>query len=212
MHEKIPFDAYDFFAYLASGAIVLAAIAIALPGSLAFAESSFARNALGVVASYVLGHSTAQLSAAVLERGLLQLALEHPVSVLLKQRPPGPWRHLFREYARPLPDFAVSAALSRLAKDGVNARDPEAVMTAATQLVYRDIASAPRAEKFLRLYGFSRNAVVACAAASVALLATAPLPEKRLLGVVGLAVCYVMWLRYLKFYRLYAREALLLLK
>lgn len=212
MHDKLPFDAYDFFAYLASGSILLAAIAVGVPGSLAFADGLVAQAALGIVASYVLGHAAAQLSSSLLEKGLVRIALAHPVRLLLKQDRPGPWRHFFREYSRPLPSFAVEAALKRLAEDKVDAKDPEAVMTAATYLLHRDTESALRADKFLRLYGFSRNATVACLAISTVLLAGASEPRELRLGLVGIAVAYILWLRYLKFYRLYVREAVLLLK
>jgi hypothetical protein len=83
--KRIPFTAYDIFAYLSSGFFVIGAADYAFPGEwLLDAELDTAHVILWIVVAYVLGHMIAQISATVLEKGLVKHVLGYPTSVLFR--------------------------------------------------------------------------------------------------------------------------------
>ena len=209
LQDKIPFDAYDFFAYLASGAIILFALTEVLPASVFTLGSTVGSTAFGVVAAYVLGHVVAQVSSTVLEQVFVKRLLSHPVLVLLAATPVGPWRHVFREFGRSLPVHSQLSVKARFADAHVPEADIEAIIALVTYTAMRDAVAAGRLEKFLRLYGFARNAATACAASAALLTVAKPTPGHVASSVILSLAAYVLCLRYLKFYRLYFRESLL---
>lgn len=208
LEDKVPFDPYDFFAYLTSGAILLVAAGGDDLATQVGLEPGLARGAVGIVASYVLGHTVSQVASSALERLLVNRLLRHPIRTLLDSRPPGVWRWMFWEFAKPLPPHQREEIDNTLKERRLANERGEALTTLATQNGMRGPVSGPRMATFLRLYAFARNASVSCAiAAAMFWLSGQPVHWQLIIAL--LAVGYILLLRYLKFYRLYFREALL---
>jgi hypothetical protein len=82
--RTLPFTDYDFYAYLASGAVLLAAIDYAFGlGNLGRTDWSFAQIIVGVAVAYVTGQLTATLSAVIFENWLARTLLHRPFAVLV---------------------------------------------------------------------------------------------------------------------------------
>ena len=77
--SAIPFNAYDVFAYLSSGFFVIASADLALPGNwVVNAKLSAIQGVVWIVVAYITGHVMAQISANLLEKGLVKHVLHAP--------------------------------------------------------------------------------------------------------------------------------------
>jgi hypothetical protein len=208
--KDLPFSVYDFFAYLASGFVVL------LIGGYAFdlhgipaKDASSVELLAWVVAAYVTGHVVAHLSGVVIESAIVRRRLGTNATFFASAL--GWRRGLFRGYLEPLPVRVIDCVLARSG------------MTPGTSLFFHcwsaakhDPVAFGRMNTFLNLYGFARNIAMSCALGILALAAGALLPfvaggapdvRKQWLTLPVALIGMVMFYRYLKFLRLYALEA-----
>ena len=204
-----PFSVYDFFAYLASGFVVL------LIGGYAFdvdalpeKDASSVLLLAWVVAAYVTGHVVAHLSGSVLENSLVRERLGSSATFYASAL--GWRRRLFRGYLEPLPTRVIERVLTRADMS------PDAgLFFHCWAAAKRDPVAFGRMNTFLNLYGFARNIAMACVLGVVALsigalrpflAGGAPDTTKQWLIVPVVMIGIVMFYRYLKFLRLYAVE------
>jgi hypothetical protein len=210
---KLPFSAYDFFGYLAPGTLGLCAIAVSTGNLWALQKTQPASVILlATVAAYIFGHAIAHLSSDLLEQGFTRRVLGPSERLLLRIGPPSRfWRHLFPEYFAPLP---VEVADRVREKAGVRGwgQDARAIFLEASTAVRRDPAIGARLDSFLNLYGFCRNCSMTLLLAAIALAVSArisPDTTKVWLVVGSTLTAALLFLRYLRFYRLYTHEVLL---
>lgn len=207
--KDLPFSVYDFFAYLASGFVVL------LIGGYAFGidalpekDASSVVLLVWIVAAYVTGHVVAHLSGSVIENDLVRRRLGFDAVFFASAL--GWRRRLFHAYFKPLPPRVMERVLTR------SQMLPDAsLFFHCWAVAKRDLVAFGRMNTFLNLYGFARNIAMACAL-GVAMLAVgalrpffaggAPDTTKQWLIVPVVAIGLVMFYRYLKFFRLYAVE------
>jgi hypothetical protein len=105
--EKFPFTSYDFWAYLASGFLLLAAVDVAAAtGFLLQKDCSWPQTAVAVAGAYVAGQLTAGLSSIVFERGLVGRVLGYPLAVFNTQS-----LHASRSLPRPLRTTAATSLM-----------------------------------------------------------------------------------------------------
>ena len=98
--DKTPFSVYDFFAYLASGAMIVVSV------DYLFGEQLVLRPTLSpqvylllVIASYIVGQVVSHLSAVVLEQWLVKRLLGGSTGMLLAgEHGRSPWAKLFPQY------------------------------------------------------------------------------------------------------------------
>ena len=84
MLSGLPFVAYDFFGYLASGFLFLVAVDhVAGTRQLSTRDAPVLLTLLGLLVTYITGQLLANLSAFVLERGVVQGLLGDPARVIL---------------------------------------------------------------------------------------------------------------------------------
>ncbi|MDP9190485.1 MAG: hypothetical protein M3P06_02125 [Acidobacteriota bacterium] len=207
--KDLPFSIYDFFAYLASGFVLL------LIGGYAFdinalpqKDASSVLLLAWVIAAYVTGHVVAHVSGSVIETTLVRRRLG--TNATFFSSPLGWRRRFFRGYLEPLPVRVIERVLSRAAI----APDPS-LFFHCWALARQDPATFVRMNTFLNLYGFARNIAMACALGVIALTVGALRPflaggatdaTKQWLIVPVSTIGVVMFYRYLKFLRLYALE------
>ena len=207
--KDLPFSVYDFFAYLASGFVVL------LIGGYAFdiealpeKDASSVLLLAWVIAAYVTGHVVAHLSGSLIENSLVRGRLGTNATLFASAL--GWRRRFFGGYLEALPTRVIEQVLAR------------ACMSPGAGLFFhcwavakRDPVAFGRMNTFLNLYGFARNISMACALGVLALAVGALRPflaggapdtTKQWLIVPVAAIGLVMFYRYLKFFRLYAVE------
>lgn len=211
--NQLPFSVYDFFGYLASGAVVLAAGVASFAGYEPFEQSpSLLVGFILVIAIYVLGHIVANLAGDLIERRLVRSRLLPPTDILLGFHAPGRRAtKLFPGYSTPLPD-AVRDRVKKLAEP----RTGDALFFHCHAVMKSDPVVQGRLETFLNLYGFCRNMTLSLLIVAISLgvgmildtAETGPVAgpgwwlAASLIGALG------MFYRYLKFYRQFGVELL----
>jgi hypothetical protein len=208
--ERIPFSAYDFWAYLSSGFLLLLGIDHVNGGfALEASDWTFPQGLVFVAAAYVLGHAIAGVSSALIEGVLVRRWLGSPRESLFELREPTKLqRHLFPFYFRALPLRTRSAALFRGAKSGSHAAD-ETLFWVAHVAGRKEVSTSIRLDNFLGQYGFCRN-VAMVAFIDAVILAWSAAANGEGSDWSWCAVCLglgiVLTYRYLKFYRLFSVE------
>jgi hypothetical protein len=206
----VPFTAYDFFAYLASGALIVATVDV-LHGKqwLLTKEHPVALDVFLVLTAYVIGHVIAQLSATVFESLFVERGLLRPSYTLMGKTRPG-FRYIFRLYCKPL-RIETRERVIQKAHERSFAGSGEALFLHALGLVKQEPLAMARLDQFRNLYGFARNMALSLFLVA-AIIAIGPtdsrpsIPSAWAWYCLGLGL--VMLYRYLKFFRQYSYEVL----
>ncbi len=214
--SRIPFGVYDFFGYLASGFLVLAALDLVFTdGAVLKSNMQLLPGLFWLVVAYVTGHIVANMSSFLLERLLVQRLLGRPHQLLFEVPARKRWTRLFPGYHEPLPQETRERVLKKAGeRAGITGPGP-ALFFHCFASVRGDEDARRRLDSFLSLYGFSRN-VATAAVIAVLVLAAEIIPmesvgvalrsvEFRWAIVAAIAAVGLLY-RYLKFFRLYSVE------
>lgn len=207
---KIPFSAYDFFGYLASGFLVLAAVDFAFDGGWVLVdELPISRWVLWVVVAYVTGHVVAHISSALLEQGLVRKVLRSPEETLFAEQRRGGWARLFPGFYRPFPKETQRRVLDRAKAAGIAMPGRGLFFHCHPKVIQVEVVQ-ERLSAFLNLYGFCRNLCLA-AVLAIPILAAGfalrePAPAKLWWSGVAAAAAVGLLYRYLKFFKHYTME------
>ena len=214
--SRIPFSVYDFFGYLTSGFLVLAALDLVFTGgSVIRSDMQLLPGLFWLVVAYVTGHIVANISSFFLEQLLVQRLLRRPYQVLFEAPAPGKWTRLFPGYYEPLPQETIERVLKKADERAGIAQPGLGLFLHCFAFVRGDEDARGRLDHFLTLYGFSRNVATAAAIAVLILAAgiismdsvEVALRSVELRWAVAAAIAVVGLLyRYLKFFRLYSVE------
>lgn len=211
--DKLPFSVYDFFGYLASGFVLLVALAASFTRSTRWQSTPHAIVAtLLIVAAYATGQVVANAAGYVIETRFVAGFLGQPTSNLLTSAAPPRWRaRMFPGYYRPLP---AQQRVACFAKSQLDATAGEGLFYRCHAAVKERDAVATRLSTFLNLYGFCRNMAMALFIAGVCLIVGSCIGRARTGSVVPPGWCAAASLllaigllyRYLKFFRQYSVE------
>ncbi len=211
----IPFSVYDFFGYLASGLVVLAAADFAFnKGAYINAPLGLGATLVAVVIMYTTGHIVAAISSFLFEDRLVRRWLGPPEETLFVDNPPNKPLRIFPGFYRPLPSETRKRVLDKARPTGIE-NPGRALFLLCWANVMRDSRVADRLNTFLNLYGFARNTSLAAFIASLALIAGALLNASagpafivpRLgWGAAALFAAVALLYRYLKFFRHYTLQ------
>jgi hypothetical protein len=206
----VPFSAYDFFAYLASGSLIVATVDVLYGRQLLLTkEHPVALDVFLVLAAYVIGQVVAQLSATILEGFLVERVLLRPSYALMGKTRPG-FRRLCPLYYNALRTETRERVILQAQKRGF-AGSGEALFAHAFGVMKQDAPTMARLDQFRNLYGFARNMTFSLMVVAL-LIAIGPsdgraaIPREWAWWCLGLAI--VMLYRYLKFLRQYSYEIL----
>ena len=212
--EKVPFGAYDFFGYVAPGLVVLAGLewTLGYPHVL-HADLKVAAIAVLVLAVYVAGHVVAEPARAVLEDWVARRLLGPPSVNLLSASSPRLAGRLLGSYLVPLPAATQARVKGRASREGCRETgEPLFLHARFHQETLANERLLAKLDRFVSLYGFARNMAFACLAVSIALGVKvaigrgAPADATRAALLVGAGL--LLFVRFLKFYRLYSFELL----
>jgi hypothetical protein len=215
MKNHFPFTDYDFYAYLASGAVLLAAIDYAYGGGyLSKTDWNFVQIIVAVALAYVTGQVTATVSAVIFENGLARTLLYPPFAVLIgispeRRREQMVARWAAAPYYRPFdPDIQrkiIDRAKEELRTDEIETS--EEVFPPAYAVARKNDDTRLRLDDFRNQYGFSRNMAMVVAICTLIFLEKAySTSELHYLWLAGVAAifCLGMIARFLKFYASFA--------
>lgn len=209
---KLPFSVYDFFGYLASGVVVLTGFDLWV-GPLILSEGSLGlySSILMLLAAYVLGQITAQISKPILEDGFVHRLLLPPSRALMGEVQPV-LPHIFRGYYKPLPPETQDRIRTRAKEQGLTTQTGETLFLHAYGVVTKNARAQDRLDSFRNQYGFARNM---CLALLFCALTVTQAPDKitpdlpdHLSWLLLLFALTMLW-RFLKFYRQYSYQLLL---
>lgn len=201
--NQIPFSVYDFFGYLASGFVLVAAVDRSFDcGWLLGRSLDLASGILLVVAAYILGHVIASLSSFLLEWKVTRGWLGPPEEKLFGGEANRLRARLLPGYHRPLPEKTRERVLQRAEEKAGIGEPGRALFLHCHSVVKREQVVLARLNSFLYLYGFCRNVSAASLLAAPVLLVGGELWWALAATVVAAA----MFQRYLKFFRHYTAE------
>jgi hypothetical protein len=208
--DKLPFSVYDFFAYLTSGFLLLAAIDLGFFDAEHLTEDpNLVQALLAVLGAYVVGHLVANVAAFVYERLLVGRLLGRPATILFASTQPRWRRRIFPGYFSALAPATRQRVLAAAKLEGVDGPGQDLF-----ELCYVDAqdheARRLRMDTFLAQYGFCRNVSASALLAALGLVlarvaADGPSRTMPWAAVAG-AVAIGMFYRYLKFFRHFGVE------
>jgi len=204
--DKIPFNIYDFFSYLFAGFWLLIGIDFVFNLHLLLGrELPPAHVAFWIIASYVVGHINSHWSAWLLEEKSLRL-LGKPETLLFGEG----GKRFFRHYRKSLPTRTAKLIEEKYTRmHGGGGTDLDRFIFCFNLVKEQCPQALIRLSQFLNLYGFTRNLCFATLLVTIGILGKAVLYPRSLffiLGAVGIVGTSTLYLRYLKFYRLYSVE------
>lgn len=213
MLDKVPFDVYDFFGYLASGLVVLLGMEFVFGFPPILGENlTVVETAAVLLGAYVAGQCVAAPAKLLLEDGLVDKFLGRPSVNLFRDNRPVLGKVLAPGYYQQLPPKRRERVLERATGDGVDGTGEELFLHVRYSPEVRENATVMgRLDGFLAKYGFARNLafttlVVGTAMLVDSLLTRGPDPELTRYGVTAVAVGVLFVNRYLKFFRQYSYE------
>ena len=211
--DKIPFSVYDFFAYLSSGAVLVAtADYIWGLGLMARPDIGAVLGVALVIITYVVGQTVAQFSSFFLEQIVVHRLLKRPSSLLMGSKPSfKPFKWIFPNYHRPLATSTQEKVRKQAAARNCTAAD-EGLFQHAYPVVTANERAQARLDDFRNLYGFARNMAFAflVAAGSIAIAYRfGHQPVRVRWAALALVAGLTMFYRYLKFFRQFSYELFL---
>ena len=210
---NIPFSVYDFFAYLSSGAVVLAtADYIWQFGILSRKEVGPVLAAFLIILAYTAGQIIAHFSAWLLEHTVVARLLKRPTTILLGGAPTAKLlKWTFPSYHRALPANVQARVRAQAANMNCDA-EGEALFLHMYPLVTKTERFQLRLDKFRDLYGFARNMSFAFLIAGASILVAHwrnPQSVRISLAILAILASVTLFYRYLKFFQQYSYELLL---
>lgn len=214
---KIPFSVYDFFAFLATGFILLCSADYAFDiGWMAKEKLPPGMILFLIIGGYILGHVVANLSSFFLEHKFLRSVLKSPEETLFKKKAEGFWSYVFPIFYKPFPPEIQKRVLDRAKATGIE-WSGRGLFFHCFAIVKRDKATAERLGTFLNIYGFCRNVCMASLIAAAVLLfaslrkvdwstGTGFETDKLIWAIVAVLVAIGLFYRYLKFFKHYTEE------
>jgi len=175
--ERLPFSVYDFFGYLAAGALLLAAVDLGFFGAEHVSDDpSLTGGILAILAAYIVGQLVAGVASTVLEAGLVARVLGRPARALTE--PAAGWRtRLFPGYFVALSADRRQRLRERVRGQAGRELGDEELFWHCYPLARERPTTAARLTTFLNLYGFCRNIAAAAAIAALVLAAAALFAE-----------------------------------
>ncbi len=218
---NLPLSVYDFFAYLASGFLLLAAAEFGFDGNwLTEREWKPGGIALYVTMAYVIGHIVASIASHLLEHNFSRKCLGPSEELLLGKKPEAHWlwQWVFWSFFKPLNGKTQERIMKAAEPEGLTKVD-RALYDHAFEVAKQDKTTLERMNTFLNLYGFCRNIsftlflaaiVIGVSGAVHALFYDLNKPDWKKVTIAALCVfgAVGMFYRYLKFYRVYTVEVL----
>lgn len=207
--------AYDLMGCIPPGFFVIALIDYLFGTSFVLnGQWDLPKGTLVIFMAYVGGHMVATPSSALLEKVVVGRWLGGPVAHMLWGTTVHWWqRAISADFFMPMDAHGKAVILAKLPENLRMASEEKSVFWHAYTWAKRDERSIDRLANFVSLYGFCRNISFVSFIGSIAVVIDAVITDKHgpiaLWYACGLLLCaYLMFQRYLKFFRSYSTEVL----
>jgi hypothetical protein len=173
------------------------------------------KGTLVIFMAYVGGHMIATPSSALLEKVVVHRWLGGPIAHMLWGGRIRWWQRIISaDFFRPMDEYNRGEVISKLPAPIRHRLEDQAVFFHTYGVVKRDEKTAQRLANFLSLYGFCRNisfvSLFGSSALTVNELVYQSHGQQSYIYAAGLLLtAYLMFQRYLKFFRSYASEVLI---
>lgn len=209
--QRIPFDPYDFFGYLASGLLLLMGMELVLGfPHISGKDLKVVESVLLLFGMYIAGQLIATPAKAILEDGVVDKILGRPSLNLFRNKRPWVRWLIFPGFYKPLPREIQTRVQAKVKGDNASGAgeafflhvryDPE---------ILGNEKLMGRLEIFLNKYGFARNLAFTSLVVGTALLVKSTIsadPDLVRYGWTALVVGILLFYRFLKFFRQYSYE------
>jgi hypothetical protein len=221
MKDWFPLTDYEFYAYVAAGMFLIAAVDYSIAGEVLVhrEEWTVVQVIFWIVVAYFAGHLISSPSAGLLEHLIARRILRTPAEVQLSTSPVVTidrvmaWLFAQREYAPFTPiirDCIREKAASALKRDS-SSLDAETIFTVAYPISRRSADSVSRMNQFQNLYAVCRNisfvSIIATGLIGYRLYTNRD-PHDVMLIVFCFLFAIGMFGRFLKFYAAFSAEVL----
>ena len=211
--NRIPFNPYDFFGYLASGLLILADMELitGIPHILG-KDPKIVEAVILIIAVYVTGQIVATPAKALLEDGFIGKVLGRPNVNLFKAKEKGILSFVFPGYYRPFPEQIRKKILDKAESEGIKGTGEDLFLHVRyNAVVLQNEKLMDKLNTFLNQYGFNRNLCFSALVVGLALLLKAKFssqydPVLMKYSVMALVASGLLLYRYLKFFRQYSYE------
>ena len=211
--NKIPFDPYDFFGYLASGLLIIVGMDLVLgfPHVLGH-DFKVVDSALLIIVIYVIGQVIATPAKALLEELLVGKVLGKPSINLFQEKKPRILGFIFPGYYQSLPKQARKKILTKARRKGVVGTGEDLFLHVRyNRAILQDEKLMEKLSSFLNKYGFNRNLCFSVLIVGIAMLSKALVfhqndAELMKYAITAIVAAVLLFYRYLKFFRQYSYE------
>jgi|688.fasta_scaffold39672_3 hypothetical protein len=217
MNRVFPFSDYDFFGYLASGAMFLCVYDYVYNGGtqiILHKDWLPAQVFMIFLAAYVAGHIIASISSLLVEKLLIQKVIGCPEILFFASSPPKGWKGILSmfwiDYCLPADKELQKKVLDIASKSQITSPG-RALFHAAHNFAKTISVVKVRMDSFLNIYGFCRNISMMAFISLLMLLVKATNTDSVTdwqYCFWALVTCMGMFYRYLKFYKHYTWEVL----
>lgn len=220
LKDWFPFTNYDFYAYLASGLVLLCAIDFwATGGQLLRRENwTFLQGSVVVAVGYITGQIVSIPASGILEGFVAHTLLRPPIAVLISAKSNCLERFLSRfligRYYAPLPSGTREKILARAEMETGLSRSklctlPEEIFAPAHSWARKFEDTRNRMDDFRNQYGFNRNMAMTSFITTLLMFDRFRHHDDDIAAVLmvfALLLSLGMMLRFLKFYSSFAAE------
>ncbi len=210
--DRLPFDPYDFFGYLASGLLMIIGMQFifGFPNVLG-KDLKVVDLAALILAVYVAGQVVAGPAKAILEDLIVDKIMKRPSINLFRIKRPWLRWLLFPGFYRPLPSAVQDRIREKLRKQHSDVSDSEArfIIVRYSPEIRNDENVLKKLDSFRDKYGFNRNLSFTSLLVAAALFIKVRFiwdPVLFRYGLVGVILGVLLFYRYLKFFRQYSYE------
>ena len=214
--DKVQFTVYDIFGYLVPGIAMLVGLDLIWKfGLWLIVPASVVGAGYATLGAYALGHVLSWPAKMCLQSNIVHKLLGGPVDLLLGDKPK--WapckvvKWVFPEYFDDLPKSIIKGIEKKREVDGHKLGN-HALKEHAYAVVKGTEDTRSRTDLFQVLYGYARNLSFTLAVVGLIAIVKGILTKdwpNGLLIIVPLVISAAMFVRFLKFYREYAKELLL---
>jgi hypothetical protein len=207
--DKLPFDPYDFFGYLASGLLLIVGMNLVLGFPNVLGQDLKLVNGFALILGiYVAGQILATPSKTLLEDFVVGRLLRKPSENLIHGKAGQVRQLLFPGFYKALPPQAILRIAQKAGK--LSGEDLFHHVRFSEEVCAND-KLVGKIDSFRNKYGFARNLCFASLLVGLALIIKAvfhPGPSLVEYGITSLVASLFLFYRYLKFFRQYSYEML----
>ena len=209
--NRLPFEPYDFFGYLASGILIVVGMQYVLGfPQVTGQDFKIIDAAMLVLGVYVAGQLIATPAKALLEDWIVEKVLGRPHTMLFLEKKPFVRGMLFPGFYKPLPPNMRKSVLKKVETAGGHKSGEDLFLYVRySPQVRNDEKIMARLGGFLNQYGFNRNLSFSSLVVGSAFLIKwghGGDPKMLKFGLTLFAAGILLFYRYLKFFRQYSYE------